>query len=152
MAFQAIQDVCADGGITQCFCCGRDNPLGLKIKTYWDGNEGVCRFRPQSHHTGPPGLFYGGLIASLFDCHSMGTAMAAAYQAENRDPASRPSILFLTANLNVDYLRPTPIDAELILRARVDELTPRKTVVACSLFADGVECARAKVTGVRRDV
>ena len=78
--------------------------------------------------------------------------MAAAYQAENRDPSSRPSILFLTANLNVDYLRPTPIDAELILRARVDELTPRKTVVTCSLFADGVECARAKVTGVRRDV
>lgn len=145
----AIQDVCVAGKITTCFCCGRDNPLGLRIKTYWDGHEGVCRFKPQAHHTGPPGLLYGGLIASLFDCHSMATAMAAAYEAENREPNTEPAILFLTANLNVDYLRPTPMEAEVILRAKVEELTGRKVVVGCRLFADGLECVRGRVIGVR---
>ena len=149
MESQAIQDLCAPGKITECFCCGRNNSLGLQIKTHWDGREGVCRFQPQAHHTGPPGLLYGGIIASLFDCHSMATAMAAAYEAEGREVSSEPAILFLTANLNVDYLKPTPIDAEIVLRARVEELGARKVIVACRLLADGIECVRGRVIGVR---
>lgn len=144
----AVQDACAPGKINTCFCCGRDNPLGLRIKTYWDGHRGICRFKPQPHHTGPPGLLYGGLIASLFDCHSMATAMAA-YEAENRDPSSEPAILFLTANLNVDYLRPVPIESEVVLRARVEELSSRKAVAACRLRKRGVFCQRGRVIGIR---
>ena len=47
---------------------------GLQIKSYWDGDETVTRFTPRPQHTAIPGYVYGGLIASLIDCHSTGTA------------------------------------------------------------------------------
>ena len=57
------------------------NEKGLQIKSYWDGDETVCTFTPRSYHTAVPGYVYGGLIASLIDCHITGTAAAAAYRA-----------------------------------------------------------------------
>ena len=64
--------------VSHCYGCGRLNPHGLQIKSYWEGEEAVCRYRPQPYHTAIPGYVYGGLIASLIDCHSTGTASAAA--------------------------------------------------------------------------
>lgn len=132
-----------------CYGCGRNNPLGLHLKTRWNGEEGELRFKPKPHHTAFPGVVYGGLIASLIDCHSMGTAIAAAYQAEDRAPGTGPEITFVTGNLNVTYLKPTPIGVELVLRARPKELTKRKAVIACSVFANGQECARGETIGIR---
>ena len=148
MATQAVQDLCHPA-IAQCWCCGRDNPRGLRIKTHWDGEKGVCRFTPQPHHLGYDGLLYGGIIAGLIDCHAMGAAVAATCQAEGRAIDSQPPMLYLTANLNVDYLKPTPLAAQLELVARVEELKGRKAVVAVEVRADGVLCARGRVIGVR---
>jgi len=55
----------------------------------------------------------------------------------------------VTASLNVEYLRPTPIEGELVLRARVQEVKGRKVVVTISLFGGDDECARGVVTAVR---
>jgi acyl-coenzyme A thioesterase PaaI-like protein len=94
-------------------------------------------------------VVYGGLIACLFDCHCIGTAIAAAYDAEGRQPGSEPSIMYVTANLNVNYLRPAPMDRELLLKAHIVETKGKKTTVACELTADGTECANASVIGIR---
>jgi len=144
----AIQDFYPDD-IAICYGCGKNNPQGLHIRTMWDGQEGVFRFTPKPYHTAFPGVVYGGLIASLIDCHSVGTAVAAAYQAEDRDPGTEPEITFVTGNLSVSFLRPTPINTELLLRARIKELKEKKAVVACSLYAGGEECAKAEVIVVR---
>jgi acyl-coenzyme A thioesterase PaaI-like protein len=148
MTEEAIQDYYADE-VAVCYGCGRNNPHGLQIKTYWDGTEGVCRFKPQPHHKAFTGYVYGGLIASLIDCHSVGTATAAAYEAGGREPGSEPPLRYVTGTLNVRYLRPTPINEELLLRARIKELHDKKVVVTCSLYARDEECAQGEVTVIR---
>jgi acyl-coenzyme A thioesterase PaaI-like protein len=149
----AIQDFYEDE-VAVCYGCGRNNPQGLHIRTHWDGKEGVCHFKPQPHHTAYPGIVYGGLLANLIDCHSVGTATAASYQAERREPGTEPQIRFVTGTMTVRYLQPTPVEAELVLRARVKEIHEKKVVVTCSLYANGKECAQGEVIVVRapRDV
>ena len=144
----AIQDHFS-GEHAICYGCGNNNPHGLHIRTHWDGHYGTFRFTPKDFHTAFPGVVYGGLIASLFDCHCIGTAIAAAYDAEGRKVGTDPSIMYVTANLNVNYIRPTPMNRELLLKAHVVETMGRKIIVSCTLVADDMECANARVTGVR---
>ena len=108
-----------------------------------------CFFQPRPYHTAIPGYVYGGLIASLIDCHSTGTAAAAAYRAEGRPMDSMPPFRFLTASLHVEYLRPTPIDGPLEVRATVKEIKGRKVVISASLRAHGELCAQGEVITVQ---
>ena len=148
MTQEAIQDFYPDE-VAVCYGCGRNNPHGLQIKTYWNGTEGLCRFKPQPHHTALRGYVYGGLIASLIDCHSVGTAAAAVYESEGRELGSDPPLRYVTGTLNVRYLRPTPIHEELLLRASIKELHDKKVVVSCSLYAGDEECAHGEVIAIR---
>lgn len=132
-----------------CYGCGRLNEKGLQIKSYWDGEQSVARFVPRPEHMAVPGYVYGGLLASLVDCHGTGTAAAAAARAENREIDSAPVIRFVTGSLKVDYLRPTPLGPELELRGTVKEIKPRKVVVAIDLLAEGEVCVRGEVIAVR---
>lgn len=144
----AIQDTYPDN-VAHCYGCGRLNEHGLQIKSYWDGAEAVCHFRPRPYHTAIPGYVYGGLIASLIDCHATGTAAAAAGQAQGRALGVEPALRFVTASLKVDFLRPTPIDAVLELRGRAVEVKGRKVVLEVTLSAHGELCARGEVVCVQ---
>ena len=81
---QAFQDYYPEN-LAHCYGCGRENAQGHQIKTFWDGDETVTHFQPRPEHTAIPGFVYGGLLASLIDCHGTGSAAAAMYRAENRD-------------------------------------------------------------------
>jgi len=148
MTAKAFQDYYPDQ-LSYCYGCGRLNENGLQIKSYWEGEEAVCTFLPRPHHIAIPGYVYGGLIASLIDCHSTGTASAAMYRAQNRDMDSDPPLRFLTAALHVDYLRPTPLGEPLEVRASVKEVKGRKVVIASTLSARGEICARGEVVAVQ---
>jgi acyl-coenzyme A thioesterase PaaI-like protein len=145
---RAFQDYYPDE-LSHCFGCGRLNSHGHQIRSYWDGEESVARFTPLPQHMAVPGYVYGGLIASLIDCHGTGTAAAAAHRAAGRELGSEPSLRFLTASLKVDYLRPTPLGPELELRGRVSEVKGRKVVTQIRLLAGGAECARGEVVAVQ---
>lgn len=145
---KAFQDYYPDD-YGHCYGCGRLNPHGLQIKSYWDGDETVATFMPQPYHTAMPGFVYGGLIASLIDCHSTGSAAAAAYRAAGRAMDSEPPLRYVTASLKVDYLRPTPMGVLLELRGRIKEIKGRKVVVETTLAADGEVCARGEVVAVQ---
>ena len=145
---KAFQDYYPDQ-MSYCYGCGRLNEHGLQIKSYWDGNETVCVFQPRPYHIAVPGYVYGGLIASLIDCHSTGTAAAAAYRAESRPMDSEPPLRFLTASLHVDYLKPTPLGVPLEIRGVVKEVKGRKVVVASTLSAKGEITARGEVVAVQ---
>ncbi|TFH41054.1 MAG: PaaI family thioesterase [Chrysiogenales bacterium] len=134
---------------SHCYGCGRLNGGGLHVKSYWDGEESVCSFEPDPGHTSFPGFVYGGLIASVIDCHSTGTAAAAAYREEGREFGSDPPLRFVTASLHVDYLRPTPMGPPLVLRSRIVETKERKIVVETDLTADGELCARGTLVAVK---
>ena len=148
MTERAFQDDYPDD-LAWCYGCGRLNTHGHQIRSFWDGEETVCTFTPKPYHVAIPGYVYGGLIASLVDCHSTGTAAAAAYRAAGRPLAAQPPLRFLTAALHVDYLRPTPLGVPLELRGRVKEMKGRKVVVECEVRAGEVLCARGEVVAVQ---
>ena len=141
---KAFQDHYPDE-FANCYGCGRLNAHGLHIKSYWDGDETVCHFTPDPKYTGGfPGFLYGGMIASLIDCHGAATASAAKARAESK-PLSR----FVTASLKVDYRAPTPIGAELEIRGRVTEIKGRKVLVDLTLWASGKLCAEGSAVMVQ---
>lgn len=141
---KAFQDHYPDD-YAHCFGCGRLNPQGFHLKSYWDGEETVCRHTPDPKYTGGyPGYLYGGLIASLIDCHAAGTA-AAAKAREDGKPISR----FVTASLKVDYHSPTPINTELEIRGKVLEVKGRKVTVELKVIVDGATRATGTVVMVQ---
>lgn len=135
--------------LSHCYGCGRLNQLGLQIRTEWEGEESVTRFKPRPEHMAIPGFVYGGLIASLVDCHATGTAAAAMYRVEGRPMDSQPAHRFVTASLHVDYLAPTPIDAVLEIRGRVKEIRGRRVVVEATVSANGQLTARGEVVAAQ---
>jgi acyl-coenzyme A thioesterase PaaI-like protein len=144
---RAVQDFYPDD-FSHCYGCGRLNRDGLHVRTSWDGEMTVARFMPRPEHLAVPGFVYGGLIASLVDCHGMGTAAAFVERAAGRDIGDAPSPRFVTASLHVDFLKPTPQGLTLELRGRASEMTPRKVVVAVEVTAGGILTARSTVVAV----
>ena len=145
---KAFQDYYPDN-VAHCYGCGAQNSHGHKIKTHWDGDETVTRFMPEPYQTSVPGFAYGGLIASLIDCHSTGTAAAAMYRSEGRTMDTLPAFRFVTGSLRVDYLKPTPISGALEIRGRVKEIKGRKVIVETTVLVDGVATARGEVVAVQ---
>ena len=148
MSAKAFQDTYPDD-LSHCYGCGRLNEHGLQLKSHWDGDESVAVVTPQSYHTAIPGYVYGGLIASVIDCHGTGTASAAAYRSEGREMDTDPPLRFVTASLHVDFLRPTPIGVPLEVRGKVKEIKGRKVVVTATLSAEGKVCAQGEVVAVQ---
>jgi acyl-coenzyme A thioesterase PaaI-like protein len=148
MSDRAVQDFYPDD-FAHCYGCGRLNADGLHVRSVWEGEETVARFTPRAEHIAVPGFVYGGLLASLIDCHAMGTASGAALRAEGRRIGEAPSPRYVTAALKVDYLKPTPLGPELELRARVLERGDRKAVIAVTVAAAGVVTVRGEVVAVR---
>lgn len=144
MDTKAVQDYYPDQ-YAHCFGCGRLNHEGLKIKSFWDGEESVCRYLPDAAYSGGyPGNVYGGLIASLMDCHSSGTASAAKVRAEGLPLNEQTISRFVTASIKVDFIKPTPIGKELEIRAKVIEIKGRKVLLSLTLSAEGEVCARGE--------
>jgi acyl-coenzyme A thioesterase PaaI-like protein len=143
----AIQDLYPDD-YAHCYGCGRLNPDGHHVRTLWDG-RGTARFTPLPQHVALPGFVYGGVLASIIDCHGIGTAAAAAMETNGEVPGRDPSPRFVTASLRVDFLKPTPAGVELVLTARPRDVGPRKVHVDVEVEADGVVTVRGEVLAVR---
>jgi acyl-coenzyme A thioesterase PaaI-like protein len=149
MSTKAFQDYYPDN-FSHCYGCGKNNEHGYHLKSYWDGDSTVARFKPESYHTGGfPGYVYGGLIASLIDCHGTGSAAAAAFKAEGREMGTEPPMRFVTASLKVDYLKPTPQGVELEIRGEILEIKERKVTLDISLIANGIVCAKGHMIAVK---
>ena len=129
---------------TSCFGCGPANARGLRIKSFIEGDEVVATWQPESHHEAFPGVLNGGIIGTLLDCHANWTAAEHLMRATGAD---RPPST-VTADLAVRYLRPTPTDAPVTLRAHVISSDDRRATVAATLEAGGRETATAEATFV----
>jgi acyl-coenzyme A thioesterase PaaI-like protein len=148
MTEKAVQDYYADD-IAVCYGCGKSNKHGYQIKTYWQGDETVSRFQPQPYHTAFPGYVYGGMIASLIDCHGTATAASAKFHDKGISPSTESLERFVTVSLHVDYVAPTPIDTVLELRGRVKESKERKMVISVTLSANGKQTAHGEVVALK---
>jgi acyl-coenzyme A thioesterase PaaI-like protein len=148
MELKAVQDYYPDD-VSHCCGCGRLNEHGHQIKTYWEGDTTVTRFTPKEYHTAIPGFVYGGLLASLIDCHGTGSAALAMYKEQERELDSEPPFRFVTASLNVKYIKPTPLGPELLLRGTIKEVKGRKVIVDIKLFANDDLCVEGEVVAVQ---
>ncbi len=148
MESDAVQDYYPDD-VAHCYGCGKLNEHGHQIKSFWNGDETIAHFTPKPYHTAIPGYVYGGLIASLIDCHGTGTAALASYRAEHREIDSFPQFRFVTASLQVDYLKPTPLGIELELRGNILEIKSKKVISEIIVIANGEITARGKVIAVK---
>lgn len=144
---KAFQDYYPDE-LAHCFGCGRLNPQGHHLRSYWNGDLSEARFTPQPYHIAIPGWVNGGLLASLVDCHGTGTAAAAAYRSEGREMDTLPAHRFVTASLKVEFLRPTPLGPELLLRGRVRSISGKKVVVDIDLIVGNEVTVRGEVVAV----
>jgi len=144
----AVQDLYPQD-VAYCYGCGRDNAEGYHIRTFWRGGVGVARHLPGPSHLSVPGFVYGGLIASLVDCHAVGTAAAEAAERAGVDMERGPMPRYVTGSLKVDFKKPTPIGQELELRATVREAHEKKSIVDVTVTAAGVVTATGEVVAVR---
>ena len=95
-----------------CFGCGRGNPASVGVTNSATEDGAISRARFGSDHQGAPGLVHGGLLAVLLD-EAMGSVP--------HDGAG----IRLTTDMTVRYRRPTPIDTDLVCRARVADVSNR---------------------------
>jgi acyl-coenzyme A thioesterase PaaI-like protein len=148
MEIKGIQDVYPEN-YNVCFGCGSKNEVGHQIKTVWDGDETVTRFKPEKFHTSIPGYVYGGLLASLIDCHGTGSAALARLKEDGKELGDGLAERFVTGTLTVKYLKPTPIDDELEIRGIIKEIKGRKITIEARLIAKGEICVTGEIIAIQ---
>ncbi len=145
---KGIQDYYPDH-FGHCYGCGRLNQHGHQIKTFWEGDETVTRFVPKEYHTALPGFVYGGLLASLIDCHGTGSAALALAREQGIELSGHNAPRCVTASLKVDYKKPTPIGSLLEIRGNIRELKGRKVIIEARLLADGVVTVTGEIIAIQ---
>ncbi len=125
-----------------CFGCGPANAKGLRIKSRWEGDEYVLRFTPLPEHQAFPGAVNGGILGTLFDCHSNWCAMTSLMKERG---IPRPVVV--TSEFHVKLKRPTPMNVELTVVARPVEVEGDKVTVDAE-----VRTPEGKVTATCRSV
>lgn len=93
-----------------CFGCSPDNPLGVKMEFYEDGDDIICFWKPQSHYQGWIDTLHGGIQATLIDeCASW--VLFRKLQSTG-----------VTSKLEVRYRKPImTTETQITLRARLRE-------------------------------
>lgn len=127
-----------------CFGCGPSNVDGLQLKSFDVGDDlRAAEFTPWPQHNNGLGYLNGGIIATLLDCHS---AAAVTHEAHVRGwpPPPGTPLAYVTAGLDVRYLRPAPLDEPISLRARVIEASESDMLVKVWLEWDGKERSSAE--------
>lgn len=148
MTGEYIQDLWPEEG-TYCWGCGKNNKHGLHLKSYWqDNDEVMATWEPKEHHMAFQGILNGGIIATLIDCHGTGTANAAAHKAAGE---SETHFMHVTRGISIKYLKPTPLNRPVTLRARVTEMGEKKIKVSCELYSGDIKCAVGEVETVQVD-
>lgn len=135
-----------------CWGCGPKNEDGLHMKSYpsesWD--ECICTVRPDKMYTGgvPKNLF-GGMIAMIFDCH--GTASAAWFNHRNKNlELTEETVIgrYITARLEINFKKPVPMEEDITVIAKAEEIGERKIIVSMEMHAGGEIRAEAKMVAV----
>lgn len=145
---KAIQDEYPED-LAWCYGCGRLNEQGHHFRTGWSEDRTLTIFTPGPEHTAIPDFVYGGLIASLMDCHGTGSASLALHRKNGNEAGdgSEPP-RFVTASLQVNFLKPTPHGGPLHAYGSVEEIHPKKWKVKTEVYANDLLCASGEVIAV----
>lgn len=137
----AIQDRLFPDGV--CFGCGPANLEGLQLKSHPVSERSVsATFTPWPQHDNGVGFLNGGIIATVLDCHS-GAAAFHHSDLQGWGPLGGAAFAYVTAGIDLRYLRPTPLAATLDLVADVREASEDEMTVDVRLEYDGKVRAEA---------
>lgn len=131
-----------------CFGCGPANAKGLRLKSYVQGDEVVAAFVPWPEHDNGLGFLNGGILATILDCHSAAVVTHEAY-SRGWPPLPGAALPYVTAGLDVSYLRPAPLQETVRLGGRVVEASEPEIVSEVWVEWDGKQRATARATWKR---
>lgn len=119
-----------------CFGCSKNNPLGLKMEFYEDGEDIISLWHPDSNYQGWLNTLHGGIQATLMD------EIGAWYVSRKLQTAG------MTTNLNVKYMKPVPtgVKHQIEIRARKREQLRNFLKLDVTLSCDGEICSKAELT------
>ncbi|MCA9507271.1 MAG: PaaI family thioesterase [Myxococcales bacterium] len=135
---QSIQDQFAPHN--RCFGCGPSNSKGLQIKSMVENDQFLAHFRPQEHHQAFDNILSGGICGTLLDCHSN---WCAAYHIMKLQNMPTPPCT-VTARYSVELLAPTPMDTELLIKARPISVSNKKAEIEAEIIAHDKITAKCK--------
>ncbi|HZS28261.1 MAG TPA: PaaI family thioesterase [Candidatus Angelobacter sp.] len=103
--------------VNRCFACGQDNAQGMHLKFHLDeaGRRSYCKFRLPKKYQGPPGHAHGGVIATILD-EAMGKVN------------KLRSVIALTKQMEIEYLKPVPLEAQLFVEGHEKSVRGRKHI------------------------
>ena len=121
-----------------CFVCGRENPVGLKVR--WEQHPEAGEIRGTvtvpEHFNGYPGVTHGGIVAALLDETAGRTVLMDGGFDE----------LMVTARLEVVYRQPTPTGVPLQVVGRLLQRSGTRAEAKAEMaLPDGTVTARATV-------
>ena len=117
-----------------CFACAPNNPCGLKMEFYEDGDDVVSFWQPDGNFQSWIDTLHGGIQATLID-EVGGWFVFRKYQTSA-----------MTTNLNIKYKAPVPISGKIEIRARKKEQKRAFVILEITLKADGKLCSVAEAT------
>ena len=120
----------------RCFGCGPANERGLRLRSFPSDAAVTAEFLPWPEHDNGLGYLNGGIISTLLDCHS---AAAVMHEADRRGWGALPGagLAYVTAGLDVRYLRPAPLAEPVSLVAAVTEADESEMTAHVQLVWDG---------------
>lgn len=121
-----------------CFGCGRQNPIGLQLTFFDDGDAVSAPWTPLRQHQGYQGIVHGGLITTVLD-----EVMSWAIYTRK--------LWAVTASINVRFRKPLHVGESVTARARVTTVSGRKVDVRAELVrdSDGQSLAEATALFIR---
>jgi acyl-coenzyme A thioesterase PaaI-like protein len=119
-------------GSKMCFVCGAENPIGLHLEFWMDGDQVWTEFTPAQQHQGWPGVLHGGIMATLLD-ETMGRA------------AFLHKLWMVTVKMETTYRKPVPLGEPLKITAHIEELRGgRMAAIGQILLPDGSVAVEAR--------
>jgi acyl-coenzyme A thioesterase PaaI-like protein len=117
---------------------GQMNPIAPPVSYEYGTNSITAAVRFHEGYQGPPACVHGGVVASLLD-----DALGRTRHLTGRN--------CVTGSLNITYKRPTPINADLVVKARIEEILERKFRVTGEIIYDSQITASAEAVFVFLD-
>lgn len=119
---------------TNCFVCGHDNPIGLKLDFLYDDSTAWTWFDSPASFEGYQGVIHGGIIATLLD-----EVMAKIILSKN--------LMAVTADLSIRYRKPLPVGLRVKVTGEIT-LQKSRTLHTKAILADDKGAVYAEGTAV----
>jgi acyl-coenzyme A thioesterase PaaI-like protein len=125
-----------------CFGCGHANERGLRLRSYEVDGGVQATFAPWPEHDNGGGYLNGGIISTLLDCHGAAAVLLEAHR-KGWKPAGGSGLSFVTAGLDVRFLRPTPLREPVELTAELLAVAESEMTVVSQVLGNGRTTATA---------